>query len=339
MARSTRTRTRRTGALTVAVTGPTGTFGHGLLPLLQTEDRVERIVGIARRPFDPTTRGWTRLEYRRGDVRDPVALAEAFQGADVVVHLAFSVIGGRRATTRAVNVEGTLNAFRAAAAARASRFVYASSVAAYGFGADNPVRLTEEWPTRPAHRLFYSQEKAEIEALLDEEATTYPDLDVYRLRPSIVLGPHAIGGKHLLPGPLAPLARQADGRVRRLPLALPLLVPDIPVQLVHEDDVGTALLRCILGAGPAGAYNIAGDGVLSLVDVVRELGALPVRLPAGPAHAAARAVSRLPGLPAVAGWVEALSHPAVMDTTRAREELGWRPRYTGLEALRATIDQ
>ena len=64
--------------LTVAVTGPTGTFGSGLVPLLQDDDRIARIVGIARRPFDPAARGWTKMEYRRGDVRDPEALEEAF---------------------------------------------------------------------------------------------------------------------------------------------------------------------------------------------------------------------------------------------------------------------
>src|SRR3712207_926763 len=152
---------------TVAVTGPTGTFGFGLMPLLQADDRIGRIVGIARRPFDPARHGWTKMEYRRGDVRDADALAEAFAGADVAVHLAFMITGSAsRAATRAINVEGTLNTFRAAAAAGARRFVYASSVAAYGFHPDNPEGMTEDWPVRPAARLFYAQEKAEIEGLL-----------------------------------------------------------------------------------------------------------------------------------------------------------------------------
>ena len=61
--------------LVVAVTGPTGTFGFGLMPLLQAEPRVGRIVGIARRPFDPAEHGWDKMEYRRGDVRVRVGLA------------------------------------------------------------------------------------------------------------------------------------------------------------------------------------------------------------------------------------------------------------------------
>jgi nucleoside-diphosphate-sugar epimerase len=277
------------------------------------------------------------MEYRQGDVRDQDALRTAFQGADVVVHLAFLIVGGTRSTTRAINVEGTLNAFRAAAEAGAQRFVYASSVAAYGFHSDNPVGMTEDWPTRPADRLSYAQEKAELEQLLRDEAAQHPELDLYLLRPPVVLGPHTVGGKDLLPGPLTPLARAVQGRFRRLPVPVPVVVPELPLQLVHEDDVGQALLQCVVAAGPPGAYNIAGDGVVTTGDVARELGFLPLRAPALPARLAARTLSRLPLLGA-AQWVEAGSHPAVMDTTKAKEQLGWTPRYTGIEALRATLE-
>src|SRR5215212_7961397 len=91
--------------LTVAVTGPTGTFGFGLMPLLQGDDRIERIVGIARRPFDPTEHGWDKMVYRQGDVRDVAALQAAFAGADVVVHLAFMITGtAARDAIREINV-------------------------------------------------------------------------------------------------------------------------------------------------------------------------------------------------------------------------------------------
>src|SRR5829696_891640 len=328
--------------LTVAVTGPTGTFGFGLVPLLQADDRIGRIVGIARRPFDPAQHGWTKMEYRQGDVRRPAVLEEAFAGADVVVHLAFIITGtsADRETIRAVNVDGTLNTFRAAAAAGVQRFVYASSVAAYGFHDDNPVPLTEQWPTRPAARLFYAQEKAEIERLLHTEARAHPELGLYLLRPPIVLGPHAMGGKDLLPGALEPVAERVAGLVRRSPVPLPVLVPAMPVQFIHEDDVGQAFLQCVVAAGPAGSYNIAGDGVLTSTDVARELGLAAVPLPAGVGHAAARVATRLPRppfLPPAAEWVEAATRPAIMDATKAKRELGFAPRYTSLEALRDTI--
>jgi nucleoside-diphosphate-sugar epimerase len=323
--------------LTVAVTGPTGTFGAGLIPLLQDDDRVGRVIGIARRPFDPAARGWTKMAYRQGDVQDPDTLREAFAGADVVVHLAFMITGNAsRDATRAINVGGTLNAFRVAADAGACRFVYASSLAAYGFHPDNPIGMTEDWPVRPAERLFYAREKAELEELLQQEAATVPDPGLYLLRPPIVLGPNTVGAKAVLPGPLAPLARRLFARPRRLPVPVPLVVPEHPLQFVHESDVGRALQLCVDGAGPPGAYNIAAD-VITAVDVAREFGALPIPVPAGPAQAAARALAALPFLPPVAEWIEAAAHPAIMDTTRAREQLGWQPGYSSLEALRATL--
>jgi nucleoside-diphosphate-sugar epimerase len=327
--------------LTVAVTGPTGTFGFGLMPLLQNDDRIGRIVGIARRPFDPAEHGWTKMEYRQGDVRDPDALEDAFRDADVVVHLAFMITGtASRSTIREINVEGTQNTFQAAAAAGADRFVYASSVAAYGFHDDNPVGMTEDHPTRPANHLFYAQEKAEIEQTLREEDDKHPELDLYLLRPPIVLGPHAVGAKDIMPGPAAAVGKRLFDLVRKLPVPIPALAPDMPVQFIHEDDVGQAFLQCVVAAGPPGAYNIAADGVLTGSDVVRELGLAPVPVPGGLVHAAADAIAglpSLPGMPPAAEWIEAASHPAIMDTTKAKAELGWKPRYDAIESLRATL--
>ena len=327
--------------LTIAVTGPTGTFGFGLIPLLQADERIARIVGIARRPFDPAEHGWSKMTYRQGDVRDRNQLREAFETADVVVHLAFMITGtASRETIRAINVEGTMNAFGAAADAGAKRFVYASSVAAYGFHADNPVGMTEEWPTRPAARLFYAQEKAELEQLLREQADANPAVALYLLRPPIVLGPNAVGAKDTLPAPLAAIAQNALDFAHRLPLRLPVPTPDLPMQFIHERDVGQALLRCVVADGPPGAYNIAGDGIVTAADVVRELGFTPITVPAGIAQGAARAAAQIPlpsFAPPVAEWVEAASHPAIMDTAKAKRELGWEPSYTGLEALRETL--
>ncbi|MDQ2826179.1 MAG: hypothetical protein M3Y04_04355 [Actinomycetota bacterium] len=107
-----------------------------------------------------------------------------------------------------------------------------------------------------------------------------------------------------------------------------------------DHDVGRAFLQCILGAGPPGAYNICGDGVVTGADVARELGLLPVPVPSGVLQRAARAVAALPlpsFVPPLAGWAEAVSHPSIMDATKAKQQLDWHPEFTGLEALRATL--
>ena len=141
---------------------------------------------MARRPFDPAEHGWKRTEYRQGDVLDRASVDALVEGADVVVHLAFIIFGGRD-ETREINLEGSRNVFEAAVDARARRLVYTSSVAAYGFHDDNPDVLTEDIPPRGTRDFYYSAQKAELEALLDEVAGGSAT-DAYVFRPCIVAG-------------------------------------------------------------------------------------------------------------------------------------------------------
>jgi hypothetical protein len=57
-------------ALTVAVTGPTWEIGTSVVRALEQECRVDHLLGMARRPFDPASRDWRTTEYRQGDVLD-----------------------------------------------------------------------------------------------------------------------------------------------------------------------------------------------------------------------------------------------------------------------------
>jgi len=78
--------------------------------------------------------------------------------------------------------------------------------------------------------------------------------------------------------------------------------------------------------------------VLSAADVARELGLRVLPLPCRPVQLGARMLAGVPFAPPIAGWAEAVSHPAIMDTTKARRELGWQPRHSGLDALRDSLD-
>jgi nucleoside-diphosphate-sugar epimerase len=326
--------------LRVAVTGPTGTFGFGLVPLLEADPRIEAMVGVARRPFEPADHGWSKMTYRRGDVRDQALLREAFADCDVVVHLAFLIAEAGPDAAREINVEGTVHAFQAAAAAGARRFVYASSVSAYGFHPDNPPTIDETWPTRGAHRLAYSQEKAELEERLAQVAAHHPETDLYLLRPPVVVGPHVVGGKSALAERLLPAGRRLARLARGRRVHLPVPTLDLTLQVIHEEDVGRAFLQCIVGAGPPGAYNIAADGVLTAADVVRELGLHPITVGGGLLRRGARAIARVPTpapLPPITSWAEAIGHPVIVDTAKAKRELGWKPEWTAEAALRDTI--
>src|ERR1700710_2030679 len=177
-------------SLRIAITGPTGEIGISTIEALQSRPEVERIVGMARRPFDPTDRGWSKVEYRQGDILDRDAVDALVADVDVVVHLAFIIMGSREESAR-VNLAGTRNVFEATVAAqRPRRLVYTSSVAAYGYHADNPVPLTEDTPVRGSAEHYYSEQKAACEAVL-AETTDGSSLEVFVLRPCIVAGPKA----------------------------------------------------------------------------------------------------------------------------------------------------
>jgi UDP-glucose 4-epimerase len=324
--------------LTVAVTGPTGDIGKPLIRALEKSPDVKRIIGMARRPFDPAEEGWKKTEYRRGDVLDRAALEDLVTGADVVVHLAFIIIGGLEESRR-VNLEGSRNVFEATIAAGAKRLVYASSVAAYGFHEDNPLPLTEDIPPRGTDDFYYSAQKAELESVLDD-FTRDVDIETYTFRPCIVSGPDA---------PLLidniPYVRISDalpGAVRRLFDVVPILkpvIPDngVPFQLVHHDDVATAMRTAIQGKGDAGIYNLAGPGQLKLSDLADELGYYSVPVPEIAMDATVEVTSRLPFLPPEADWLHAFRVPVLMDTTKARKQLQWKPKHSARNTLRSTV--
>ena len=308
--------------LTIAVTGPTGEIGRAFLRALERRRDVARVLGMARREFDPRALGLKKTEYRQGDVLDLAAVEDLANDADVLVHLAFIIMGGHDETRR-VNLAGSRNVF--AAARKVKRFVYTSSVAAYGFHADNPQPLTEDVPPRATEGFYYSAQKAELE---EELAGT--GVDAYVLRPCIVAGPEALLLMRQLPKARVP------GPLKR---AVPPVLPDtgIPFQLVHHDDVANALVAAARGTGPPGAYNLAAAGTITLGDVAHALGWHAIGVPSALVDLAALG-AELPLVPSLAQWVNAARVPVVMDTAKARRELRWRPRHDTASTLRLTAD-
>jgi nucleoside-diphosphate-sugar epimerase len=322
-------------ALTVAVTGPTGEIGGSLIDALEASAEVGSVRGMARGAFDPAAAGWRKATYQRGDILDRGHLAELFDGADVAVHLAFAIFGDREETRR-INLEGSRNVFEAAVEAGVGRLVYASSVAAYGFHPENPQPLTEETPAIGSSRFYYSEQKAELEETLDE-VLAGSELSAYVFRPCIVAGPRATMlieqtvGAVRLGDPTPRLRRHV---LDRIPLLRPIL-PDagVPLQLVHHDDVAAALAAAVEGKGEPGAYNLAGDGEILIADIARSLGWRSVRVPRPALGVGTTVAGRLSFISPQLEWATALTTPVIMDTAKARRELGWRPRFDAAETL------
>jgi len=324
--------------LTVAVTGPTGEIGRPFISALERAPEVERVIGMARRPFDIAGQGWEKTEYRRGDILDRGAVEELVADADVVVHLAFVIVAGGD-ESREINLTGSRNVFEATAAAGAKRLVYTSSVAAYGFSRGMPDLLSEDDPVKGTSRHPYSAHKAEVEAVL-AKALEGSNTDAYVFRPCIVAGPRATLLLDMIP--MLALGQRIPGPVRwalgKVPELRPVLPdPGVPFQLVHHDDVAAALCAAVIGHGQPGVYNLAGPGELTITDVAHALGWHAVPAPHLAVGVAAEAVGLMPFLPDEAAWIEAVRRPVLMDTARARRRLHWMPHHDARETLRQTV--
>ena len=324
-------------ALTVAVTGPTGDLGLGIMDALERSRAVKNIVAMARRPFDPADRGWRKTEYRQGDVTDTASVRRLVENADVVVHLAFAILSASDATHE-LNVAGSRRVFEESAKAGVKRICYASSVAAYGFHDDNPDWLTEQVPPRGSPEHPYSQQKAEVEGVLGEVLLKHPGTVAYAFRPCIVAGPEA--QTMLQEIPYLRLGAAMPDSVARLLDSLPVLKPVIPdpgarFQLVHEDDVARAFVAGVRGLGEPGPYNLAAGGTLTMSDLAAALGWYSVPVPKLAVEATAEIATRLPLVPDSIAWLHSVRKPVLMKTARAKKLLGWRPKYTA----RRTLDE
>ncbi|MFP5317614.1 MAG: NAD-dependent epimerase/dehydratase family protein [Acidimicrobiia bacterium] len=317
----------------VVVTGATGNVGTSVLDALCAEPAVTSVLGLARRMPDSVPERWaSKVELAAADVVTD-ALAPRFAGADAVVHLAWLIQPSRRPDVlHATNVDGSARVFRAVAEASVPNLVYASSIGAYSPGPkDRPV--DESWPTDGIPSSFYARHKAAVERHLDEFETTYPGVRVVRLRPGLIFKREAASSiQRLFLGRLVP--------VRAL---RPSLLPAVPkverlvVQAVHTEDVADAYRRAVVGEA-RGAFNIAADPVLDPDELGRILGARPISLPPSVLRVGADLTWKLRLQPTPSGWVDMGLSVPVMDTTRARTELGWTPRHTSAEALLDLLD-
>jgi len=309
----------------IVVTGATGNVGTSVVKALGRDARVEQIVGIARR-----LPGWAppRTEWVSADiVQDD--LGPLFAGADVVIHLAWLIQPSRDdAALARVTVHGSRRVFEAAAEAGVSRLVHASSVSVYSPGPKDRA-VDESWPRDGVRSSFYARHKAAAERTLDAVEAAAPDMRVIRLRPGLIFqreaGPEV---RRLFGGPLVPARLVRPGLIPVLPLPSRLVL-----QAVHGDDVGEAYRLAALSPDASGAYNIAAEPVLDPATLARYFHARRVDVPAKVLRALADATWRAHLQPTPPGWLDMGLGVPLLDTSRAREQLGWNPRFSATAAL------
>jgi UDP-glucose 4-epimerase len=313
----------------VVVTGATGNAGTSVVRALSVDPAVDEIVGLARRKpqlsFDRTS--WVCADVARDD------LVPIFRGADAVVHLAWLIQPSRdRDVTRKANVEGSRRVFEAAAAAGVPSLVYASSVGAYSPGPKDRA-VDESWPTGGIRTSFYSRDKADVERILDDFERRHPQLRVVRLRPGLIFKAEAASGiRRLFAGPLLPTSLLRRGLIGIVPA-----MDRLRFQGVHSYDIAQAYRLAVL-SDVRGAFNVAAEPVLDPDELGRLLGAKPVSVSPRVLRLVVDLTWKARLQPTPSGWLDMALGVPIMDTTRAREELGWRETRSAGEALLELIE-
>jgi len=308
----------------VVVVGATGNVGTSLLDALAREPAVESVLGVARRA--PTLEV-PKVEWAQADIAED-DLVPLFRGAGAVVHLAWAIQPSRNLNALwRVNVHGSTRLLRAVAEAGVGSLVYASSVGAYSPGPKDR-RVDESWPTNGVETSFYARHKAEVERRLDRFEREAPNVRVVRLRPGLIFKREAAAGiRRLFAGPLfpSPLAR---------PGAIPFLpgVPRLRFQAVHSHDAADAYRLAIVGDA-RGPFNVAAEPVLDPPKLAELLGARLVPMSPRALRTLAGTSWRLHLQPSPPGWVDLGLNVPLLDTTRARDQLGWTPARGADEAL------
>jgi UDP-glucose 4-epimerase len=303
------------------ITGGSGYIGSRLVDHLSRRQDVERIVICDLQPprhYKPTT------EFQQLDVRDRDAVRDVLERAeaDALVHLVFILNPVHdEQFMYDVDVGGTQNVLEAASLAGTQQVLVASSSSAYGAFADNPEPITEEQPVRGVAGFSYARDKTESDRLCQLWALEHPDRTMTIVRPCIVFGPSV--DNYLLrlwtDAPFQPDAGNLDNKI----------------QYVHEDDVVEAMITLLQGRH-AGAYNVAGDGLMTLRECAELIGSPIRRMPLAVYRLLGRVFWALRISHAPPGQIEFAIHPWIVSADKLKQT-GWTPRYTSRQTFEITM--
>lgn len=305
----------------IVVTGASSRLAQALIPLLLDEDRVEQVIGMDQRDVVIDDPRYTHILL---DMRS-AQVARLLAQADAVVHLALAednTLGVRaalHASRREERLLGSQNVFLAANLQRVKSIVHVSSAAVYELPArERPIG--EAHPRAALPGIALAEDQVAFEAWLDEFEVDHTDIRLVRLRPHLMIGTQA--ARH-------------NRMALRLPFYVKLAAPS-KLQCVHEDDVLRAILLALFKP-VTGAFNLACGNNATLREIQRRSGGGWLPVPFFAARGLLHLAQRL-GRSPDASWLEAARHDIVLDTTRARRRLGWKPQYDSIAACLKAVE-
>jgi UDP-glucose 4-epimerase len=300
------------------ITGGCGFIGSHIAEALVAEGHAVRVFDNLATGYLENIKGFAdRVEFVRGDIREPTALQAAMHGIEFVFHeaalVSVAISVAQPEENDAINIRGTLNVLQAARAAGVQRVVFASSAAVYGNNPALPKR--EDMP--PAPESPYAHAKLAGEEYL-RRFSAGEGLPTVALRYFNVFGPRQ-DARSMYSGVISKFA--ADLQAGRAPTIFGdgLQTRDF---VFVKDVVQANLLAMRSGAvGHGEAFNIATNTSCSLLELLATLQQLTGR--SGPPTFA----------PARPGDIR----HSVADISKAQRVLGYQPKFSLAAGLRELL--
>jgi UDP-glucose 4-epimerase len=301
----------------IAITGANGYLGKQIIKKLLKDKRINYIVAIDKVKIPINNK---KLKPVICDITNP-EIAKIISGCEVLVHLAF-IIGDstNRPALYRVNVDGSRNVFESAAKVGVKKIIVASSIAVYGYYPDNPEIIYETHPLRGNPDNAYSDTKVLVELLLDDFEKRYPEISIIRFRPGVILGPNTRNNfRIMLEVPFWIDFENCPGFFSKTPV-------------VHEEDVASAFILGIFSK-KTGAYNLVAEPFVTREQILKRTKQIPIKLPVNLIGKIMDITFKLKLSNSPASDLYYAIYPIPASGKKAIKELGWKPKYSGLEAL------
>ena len=305
----------------IFITGISGYIGQSILRVLKEKKRKFSVRGIDLKPLPDEFSDFVSFETK--DVRSP-DIEGLMKGVDTLIHLAFVLNPPQdREAARSINLDGTRNVLSAAKKNKVKKVIVLTSATVYGAHPDNPLFMTEDQPIRGDLNtgFWYSEDKAVQDRIVQTFAKENPEISVCIARPVIVFGENV---RNYI----------ADGFFK--PPVVSIMERNIPFQFVYEIDVARAIFMMLEDKNAKGPFNIAGQGVVTLKRSAEIMRKPVIKVPRALQYPLFLIMKKIGLLDKNTPYAIAdfFRYPWVLDTTRAREELGFEPEISSEEAFR-----
>ncbi len=296
---------------TIVITGIGGHFGRAVARRLH---RHHEIIGIDRRPVDdlPKDIDMEHIDIRRRSVED------IFRRRDIEAVIHLNVLHDPRARQEEhhdFNIVGTQKLVNLCDEHRVPKLVFLSSANVYGPDPTNDQFLEEDAPLMGGQNFGAIRDLIALDMFCNTFFWQYPELETVILRPVHIVG----------------RVNNAPSRFLRLDRPITILGFDPMVQLIHVEDVVSAIERSLI-PGVRGVYNIAGPSPVPLSVLIERLDRNPLPLP----EPIARGVLEAGWSLRLSNWpvpeLDHIKYVCMVDDSRAREELGFEHAHS-LDAI------